>query len=175
MKAYLPSSLALLVLVGCGGGESADYTEQAEAALEAAATSTAAASATMKSGAYIEYTVTGDVELSDREEEVVLCSTSEDGFLAHTIGKWNFSLDAEGSGPGSHGVRFMVAAPPEIESVRASGRDSRFYGDGTMTIEDAGKDNVGFSAVKVSFSATGLASRPGHKINVKGSFFCGVM
>jgi hypothetical protein len=175
MKAYLSSSLALLAFVGCGGSESADYTEEAQAALQAAATSSAAPSAAMKSGAYIEYTVTGDVELSDREEEVVLCSTSEDGFKAHTIGKWNISLDTEGSGPGSHGVRFMVAAPPEIEAVNVRGTDDRFYGDGTMTIEDAGKDNFGFSAVKVSFSATGLASRPGHHINVKGSFFCGVM
>jgi len=175
MKAVLSSSLALLTFAACGGSESGDYTEETQAALQAAATSAAAPSAAMKSGAYIEYTVTGDVELSDREEEVVLCSTSEDGFLAHTIGKWNFSLDAEGSGPGSHGVRFMVAAPPEIEAVNVRGTDDRFYGDGTMTIEDAGKDNVGFPAVKVSFSATGLASRPGHQINVKGSFFCGVM
>ncbi len=175
MRASLSSSLALLTLVGCSGGETADYAEEAQASPQAAATSAAAPSAAMKSGAYIEYTVTGDVELSAREQEVVLCSTSSDGFKAHTIGKWNFSLDTEGSGPGSHGVRFMVAAPSEIEAVNVRGTDDRFYGDGTMTIEDAGRDNVGFPAVNVRFSATGLTSRPGYKIDVEGSFFCGVM
>jgi hypothetical protein len=174
MKALLPSALALLVLVGCAGSDDEARTEETQSNIEAAATSAAAPGA-MKSGAYIEYTVTGDVEVSNREEEVVLCSETSDGFKAHTIGDWNFSLDADGSGPGSHGVRFMVAAPPEIQSVRAAGRDHRFYGDGTLTLEDAGKDNVGFDAVRVTFTGTGLESDPGYRISVEGSFFCGVM
>ena len=91
MKAFQTSSLVLLAFVGCGGGESTDYTDGAQAALQAAATSAADTSAALKSGAYIEYAVTGDVELTDREEEVVLCSTTSDGFMAHTIGSWNFS------------------------------------------------------------------------------------
>ncbi len=175
MKASLSLSLALLTLAACGGSESADYTDEVQAALQQAATSTPVASAAMKSGAYIEYSVKGDIEVSDREEEVVLCSTSSHGFKAHTIGQWNFSLDAEGEGPGKHKVRFMVASAPEFESVRSSGRDHRFYGDGTMELEDAGRDSFGLAAVKVSFSATGLESDPGHRIDVEGSFFCAVL
>ncbi|UCD24210.1 MAG: hypothetical protein JSW51_14475 [Gemmatimonadota bacterium] len=175
MKASLSLSLALLTLAACGGSEGADYTDEIETALQEAATSTPVANAAMKSGAYIEYSVKGDIEVSDREEEVVLCSTSSDGFKAHTIGEWNFSLDAAGEGPGKHNVRFMVASAPEFESVRTRGRDHRFYGDGTMELEDAGRDNFGLAAVKVSFSAQGLVSDPGYEIDVEGSFFCAVM
>ncbi len=166
-------SLALLALVGCGereGGSKMDSSERSASAVAATAANVA-----MKSGAYIEYTVTGDVQLSDREEEVVLCSNTSDGFQAHTIGNWNITLDADGSGPGSHGVRFTVAAPREIAAVRVSGTDDRFYGAGILRIEDAGKDNVGFPAVRVRFTANGLESGPGHQINVEGSLFCGVL
>lgn len=172
-RGVFSAGLVLLALLGCGGREGDGETDSRQRS--AGAVEATSANVVVKSGAFIEYTVTGDVELSDREEEVVLCSNTSDGFQAHTIGAWNFTLDADGSGPGSHGVRLRVAAPQEIAAVHASGTDNRFYGDGMLTIEDAGKDNVGFPAVRVHFTADGLESRPGHRISVAGSLFCGLL
>jgi len=134
-------------------------------------------SASTVSPVWIEYSVTGDAELEAREEDVVMCSELEDGFKAHTLGNWNFTLEADGNGPGEHAVKFMVAPDRAIESLRAqTGRDDpRFYGDGTMTIESAGKDDFGLELVTAEFSAVDLESATGHTISVTGKFGCQVL
>ncbi|MEJ2239093.1 MAG: hypothetical protein P8X82_12405 [Gemmatimonadales bacterium] len=126
---------------------------------------------------WIEYSVTGDAEVEAREEDVVMCSELEDGFKAHTLGTWNFTLEADGNGPGEHAVSFMVAPDHAIESLRSETArdDPRFYGDGTMTIESAGKDDFGLDLVTAEFSAVDLESATGHTISVTGKLGCQVL
>jgi hypothetical protein len=166
MKFALPGALAVAVLCTLP-------VQQAGALIE---TDLAGDRSDAVSSVWIEYSVTGDAEVETREEDVVMCSELEDGFKAHTLGTWNFTLQADGNGPGEHAVSFMVAPDHAIESLRAeTGRDDpRFYGDGTMTIESAGKDDFGLDLVTADFSAVDLESATGHTISVTGKLGCQV-
>ncbi len=126
---------------------------------------------------WIEYTVSGDAELQAREEDVVMCSETEDGFKAHTLGDWIITLEADGNGPGVHAVRFTVAVPDSITTLHDDNfrTDDRFYGDGTMTVESAGKDDFGFDLITAGFSGIDLQSEAEHTISVKGKLGCQVL
>ena len=126
---------------------------------------------------WIEYAVTGDAELEAREEDVVMCSETEDGFKAHTLGDWVFTLEADGNGPGQHAVSFTVAASDTITALRDDNyrTDHRFYGEGTMTIEAAGKDDFGFALITAEFTGVDLQSEKEHTISVKGKLGCQVL
>jgi len=133
--------------------------------------------ATAVSPVWIEYTVTGDTEVQAREEDVVMCSETEDGFKAHTLGDWVFTLEADGNGPGEHAVSFTVAASDTIKALRDDTyrTDHRFYGDGTMTIVSAGKDDYGFDLITAEFSGIDLQSEGEHTISVAGKLGCQVL
>ena len=126
---------------------------------------------------WIEYTVSGDAELQAREEDVVMCGETDDGLQIHTIGDWNFTLEADGSGVGEHAVRFMVAVPDSITALHDDNfrTDDRFYGDGTMTVKSAGKDDFGFDLITAEFSGVDLQSDAEHTISVKGKLGCQVL
>lgn len=130
-----------------------------------------------KSGAWVEYRITGDAEASHREEEVVMCSESDQGFRAHSMGSWSLSFETEIEGRGEMPARFTLGAPLPLRELRPTGSaDPRFYGDGTVTVEDAGTDEFGLKAVRVKFSAPEVEQgRSGPALSVDGELFCGVM
>ena len=107
----------------------------------------------------------------------MICSESSDGFNLATRGDWYFDIEAEGTGPGQHAVRFTVVAPDSIAALRDDDfrTDDRFRGDGTITIETTGTDQSGMTLVQVEFSTTTLQSGAGHTINVAGTVSCAIM
>ena len=126
------------------------------------------------SNVWFEYTVTGDVELTGREEDVVMCSNTDDGFQAQTLGEWTLRLEAEGDGPGTHHVQYELDVPQSVTALHDDDdrTNDRFYGDGSIAIEEAGKDQFGFTLVKIAFSADSLHADTEHTIAMKGTISC---
>ena len=125
--------------------------------------------------AWIEYAVTGAVELDNREENVVMCSVTDEAFLVHTLGEWNVSIETNNGNPGEHTARFMVAAPDSIAVLQSPSVDDRLRGAGTVTITDGGMGQFGFPRVEVTYEAASLTSNQGNTIGIKGKFVCDVM
>ncbi len=125
---------------------------------------------------WIEYAVTGSATVSDREEEVVMCSKTEDGLQAHTLGEWNFTFEAESTDPGTYAARLQVAAPDDVAPLHDDNfrTDDRLSGDGTVTIEPAGMA-MGMPLITVRFEAKKLTSDTGASIDVEGTFHCMAM
>jgi hypothetical protein len=125
--------------------------------------------------AWIEYAVTGPVELENREEDVVMCSLTDEAFLVHTLGEWNVSIETADGSPGEHSATFMVAAPDSLAALHVPSVDDRLRGEGTVTIADGGMGQYGFPRVEVTYEAAHLTSGQGKAIGVKGKFVCDVM
>ena len=125
--------------------------------------------------AWIEYTVTGDAIVEDREENVVMCSITDEAFLVHTIGEWNISIESAEGSPGEHTAEFMVAAPQSIAALQGPAVDDRLRGEGVITIADGGMGQYGFPRVEVTYEAANLTSENGKAIGIKGKFVCDVM
>jgi hypothetical protein len=51
----------------------------------------------------------------------------------------------------------------------------RFNGDGTMTIESAGEDDVGFDLITAEFAGIDLQSDAEHTIGLMGKLGCQVL
>lgn len=124
---------------------------------------------------WIEYAVTGAVSVENREEDVVMCSDTDEAFLVHTLGTWNVSIETSDRSPGEHPATFRVAAPDSIEALNDYRVDDRPKGEGTVTIEDGGRGQMGLPRVAVIFNATGLTSDAGKTINITGRLVCDVM
>jgi hypothetical protein len=126
---------------------------------------------------WIEYTITGDAEVTAREDDVVMCSEIDDGFEVHTLGDWIFTLDTSGAEPGEHAAQFRVAAPASAASLHDNDArtDDRFEGEGTIEIESAGKDQFGLSLIEAKFSGLELRSEADHTISVSGTLGCQVL
>ncbi len=128
--------------------------------------------------AWVEYSISGPVTLSGREDDVVMCSSSSDGFKARTLGDWVIDVEADGTGPGSFPAKFYVAAPEQYDDKLRDDNfrtDDRFRGDGTITITVKGKDPLGLDLVEVEFNASSLESGGGIVIHVQGKLSCSVM
>lgn len=128
--------------------------------------------------AWVEYSISGPVTVSGREDDVMMCSSSSDGFVARAMGDWVIGVEADGTGPGSFAAEFYVAAPEQYDDKLRDDNfrtDDRFRGDGTITITVKGKDPLGLDLVEVEFNATGLESDGGIVIHVQGKLSCSVM
>ena len=125
--------------------------------------------------AWIEYAVTGDASVENREEDVVMCTITDEAFLAHTLGQWNVSIESADGSPGEHTATFMVAAPDSIAALQSPAVDDRLRGEGTVTIADGGMGQYGFPRVEVTYEAAGLESGQGKTISIRGKFVCDVM
>ena len=125
--------------------------------------------------AWIEYSVTGAVSFENREEDVVMCTVTDEAFLVQTIGEWNVSIESDPQIPGEHAATFMVAAPDSIEALDGFSVGDRFKGDGSVVKEDGGKGQYGFPRVTVTYEAASLTSGTGQTIGIKGRFVCDVM
>jgi hypothetical protein len=178
MKSAVPISFGLcLAIAACGGGEPQDSAQsQAEAPAQqeaAPAEETVAASADN----WIEYEVTGTVSASAREDEIMICSiTEDDRFLARSLGTWIIDIDSQGTEAGTRSAEMVVAAPTGMVKVEGPpGRDVRFRGEGTITVTEAGRDAMGMRVVEVEYSSTGLANWYEQTIDVSGSLKCPVL
>jgi len=130
------------------------------------------------SPAWVEYDISGAVTLSGREDDVVMCSSSSDGFQARTLGDWVIDVEADGTGPGTLPAKFYVAAPEQYDDKLRDDdfrTDDRFRGDGTIAITDKGMGLLGLDVVEVEFQASGLESDGGIVIHVQGKLSCTVM
>ncbi len=130
------------------------------------------------SPAWVEYDISGAVTLSGREDDVVMCSSSSDGFQARTLGDWVIDVEADGTGPGTLPAKFYVAAPEQYDDKLRDDdfrTDDRFRGDGTVAITDKGMGPLGLDVVEVEFQASGLESDGGIVIHVQGKLSCTVM
>lgn len=127
---------------------------------------------------WAEYSISGPVTLNGREDNVVMCSNTSEGFKARTLGDWVIGVEAEGSGSGAFPAEFYVAAPAQYDDQLRDDdprTDDRFGGGGTVAIAVKGKDQTGFDVVEVEFNASGLESDGGIVIHVQGKLFCAVM
>ena len=125
--------------------------------------------------AWIEYTVTGDASLENREEDVVMCGVTDEAFLVHTLGEWNISIETEPQLSGEHAATFMAAAPDSLAALYVPSVDDRLRGEGSVTIADGGAGQYGFPRVEVTYEATSLTSGQGKTIGIKGKFVFDVM
>jgi len=126
----------------------------------------------------VRYSISGPVTLNGREDDVVLCSNTSDGFMARTLGDWVINVEAEGSGSGTFPAEFYVAAPEEYNAELGDDNfrtDDRFRGRGTVAIAVKGKDQLGLDLVEVEFNASGLESGGGIVIDVQGKLACSAM
>ena len=119
--------------------------------------------------AWIEYAVTGAVSLENREEDVVMCSLTDEAFLVHTLGEWNVSIETDNRNPGEHQATFMVAAPDSIAALNDYSVDDRLKGEGTVVIENGGNGQFGFPRVTIIFEAASLTSEAGKTIARRSS------
>jgi hypothetical protein len=145
--------------------------------LAAAAGFLAVAPAHAQSDVFIEYAVTGAVDHSGRDVDVVMCSASEDGFIIHTLGDWVFTIEADSPAEGEHVASFQVAAPSDVAELRDDNfrTDDRPRGEGTIVIEGAGRGQMNLPLLKVEFAAKDLENGGGAVIHVEGSAGCLLM
>jgi hypothetical protein len=129
----------------------------------------------VRAQAWIEYTVTGAVSFENREEDVVMCSLTDEAFLVHTIGEWKVSIETDTRSSGEHDATFIVAAPDSLAVLNDFSVDDRLKGDGSVVIEDAGKGQFGFPRVTLTYEAASLASEAGKTIGITGRLACDVM
>ena len=170
----------MLVLVMACGGEAREAGPEEEAGPAATAGETAAGEsgeAVTSGNNWIEYSVTGEVEGSGRAEEVMMCSTTGEEFLARSLGDWILDFEVPGSGAaGEHQGRMYLAVPrdllPEGGDPR---RDARLRGDVTVRIQNVGQDPMGMRVVEVAYEGADLASERDVTASVSGSFRCPVM
>jgi len=136
----------------------------------------AAVASSTSSGAWMEYTVTGDAQAELREEDVMICSRSDEGgLMARSLGAWTVDIETDWSGAGQGVGAFSVAAPPHVDALRGSGRDPRLRGEGVVTIEDTGGGPMGLPSVQGWFEAPDLVSDLGRTIGIVGSFRCSIL
>ena len=129
----------------------------------------------LRAQAWIEYMVTGAASLANREENVVMCSLTDEAFLVHTLGGWNVSIKTDTKTPGKHDATFMVAAPDSLAALNDFSVDDRLKGEGGVIIEDGGRGQLGFPRVALTYQASSLTSQAGKTIGIKGRLVCDVM
>ncbi len=146
-------------------------------ALAAALMTATATSVQAQTEIFIEYSVTGSASASGRDVDVVICSSSEDGFNIHSVGEWVFTLDAPSAEIGEHEARVMVAAPAAVTALHDDNfrTDDRLSGDGTIVVESAGTGEMNLPLLKVRYTAKGLSSDTGATIDVEGTLVCPLM
>jgi hypothetical protein len=115
--------------------------------------------------AWVEYEVSGGWDVSGREDDVVMCSGTEDGFMGRSLGDVIIDLEADGPGDGRHEMSIYVAD--------MTGR--RFEGRGVLTVRPTGEESFGFPIYDVEFEGAGLESRDGGVLSVRGTMACAGM
>mgnify|MGYP001819421002 CR=1 FL=1 len=177
MTRFKASILAFLVLsfLGCGG-EAAPGQSEMSGSEAAPASPQATESSTSGSANRIEFQVTGQLEASGAENDIMLCSTTEGSeWAAQSMGDWVIGFEFRTLERGEHVVELLVAAPTGVIQHEAVNRDPRFRGTGQATLEEAGTDAFGMSVVEVEFTASGLVNEHDQTINVEGQFVCPVL
>ncbi len=145
--------------------------------LAAALMSVTATSIKAQTEVFIEYSVTGSASASGRDMDVVICSSSEDGFNIHSVGEWVFTFDGPSAEAGEHEARVTVAAPATVAALHDDNfrTDDRLSGDGTIVVERVGTGEMNMPLLKVQYTAKGLSSDTGATIDVEGTLVCPLM
>lgn len=126
---------------------------------------------------WMEFSVKGTVNTSERAEDTMLCSTTEDGLLGQGGMDWVIHFEAPSAAPGTHAARFRVSAPASVVALHDDDfrTDDRLTGEGTITVEEAGSGQMDIPLLKVGFSATGLSSQTGATLDLTGTMVCPVL
>lgn len=137
----------------------------------------AALPVTAQEGAnWIRYSIDGAATEEHEEKDVVMCSKVGDGteFELRSLGEWTIGITSPSVAFGEHQARLELS-PPQGRYRDDDGRtDDRAWGDGTVVLEDGGKDSMGFSVYKGTIALTELSSESGFSFTLEGSFSCQV-
>ena len=125
---------------------------------------------------WIDFKVTGTVNLSGREEEVVACNETDEGMRIRTMGEWKFTFDVPSAAPGRHQARVHLSAPTSVVPLHDDDphTDDHLTGTATLTSTSAGTGAMGMPLLRVQFLARGLTSEAGARIDVEGVLVCPV-
>lgn len=126
---------------------------------------------------WIEYRVAGDATEEHKETDMLLCSTMDDGarFAFRSVGEWTIGAESPGASFGEHQARFELSPPQNKYRDDDFRTDDRAWGDGTLVLEDAGKDPMGFRVFKGTFVIPELVADSGFSFKLEGSFSCPVL
>lgn len=171
------AALTVVFAFACGGGEPAsDAGEGAGESAPAVSQPAAEAPALARGANRIEYEVTGHLQASGTETDVMLCSTTEGSAMeARSLGDWVINFEVAAHSAGTHEVRLSVGAPEGMVQHESVARDDRFRGNGQITIKDAGTDAFGMRIMEAEFSGSDLVNQYDQVIEVKGRFTCSLL
>jgi hypothetical protein len=125
---------------------------------------------------WIDFKVTGTVNLAVREEEVVACNETDDGMRIRTMGAWKITFDVPSAAPGKHEAQVNVSAPAAVTALHDDDprTDDHLTGSATLTSTSAGTGGMGMPLLRVQFVAPALTSGTGARIDVEGVLVCPV-
>lgn len=144
---------------------------------EARGHSVTAPAATQEGNNWIEYRVGGDATEEHKEADMLMCSTMDDGarFGFRSAGEWTIGVESPSASFGEHEARFELSPPANKYRDDNFRTDDRAWGDGTLVLEDGGKDPMGFSVFKGTFTIPALSADSGFSFELEGSFSCPVL
>lgn len=125
---------------------------------------------------WMEFSVSGTVSVSERVEDTMLCSKTEDGLLGQGGMDWVIEFEAPSAAPATHTARFRVSAPASVTALHDDDdrTDDRLTGEGSITVESAGAGQMNIPLLKIAFKADGLSSRTGATLDLTGTMICPV-
>jgi len=131
---------------------------------------------TAQSEVWIDFKVTGAVNVAGRDADVVTCNENDDGMQVSTMGEWKFTFDVPSAAPGKHEARVHVAAPESVAALHDTDprTDDHLTGHATVTSTPAGSGSMGRPLLRVDFEARGLTSGTGARIDLEGVLVCPV-
>ena len=126
---------------------------------------------------WIHYQIDGDATEEHEEKDVVMCSKVGDGdeFELRSLGEWIIGAATPNVSFGEHEARFELSSPLGTYRDDDGRTDDRAWGDGTLVLEDGGKDSMGFAVFKGTFEITSLEAESGFSFTLRGSFACQVL
>lgn len=139
--------------------------------------STATPGATQDGANWIQYRIGGHATEEHEEKDVVMCSFIGDGdeFAFRSLGEWVIGVESPSKSFGEHQARFELSPPQGKYGDGDPSTDDRGWGDGTLVLEDGGKDAMGFTVVKGTFAIATLDAASGFSFTLEGSFSCQVL
>lgn len=125
---------------------------------------------------WIQYSIAGDATEQHEEKDVVMCSKVGDGdeFELRALGEWVIGIASPSVAFGEHQARLELNPPQGKYRDDDARTDDRAWGDGTVVLEDGGKDSMGFSVFKGTIALTELSSEAGFSFTLEVSFSCQV-
>lgn len=126
---------------------------------------------------WIEYSIEGDATVELKEKDLVMCSKVEDEmeFQMRSLGEWKIGAESPSAAFGEHEARFELSPPLGEYRDDDARTDDRAWGDGTLVLEDGGRDPMGFAVFKGSFEIAVLEAQSGFSFTLRGTFACQIL